>query len=129
MSNPFDYLKEINFGKKDIMRGTANDDLAEREYNQFLVNKGLSYFPDTVLFSNEMNQRDMDNRMHFTFLLNTIRPKKRFSKWEKRDMSEDIALVQRQYGYSYGNAVKALKLLTKEQIEYLKTLEYEGGRQ
>lgn len=127
MSSPFDYLKEINFGKKDIMRGTANDKLAEREYLPFIVNRSLSYFPDTILFANEMNQREVDNRMHFTFLLNVIRPKKRFSKWEKRDTSEDIALVQRQYNYSYGNAVKALKLLTPEQIEYLKQLEYEGG--
>ena len=128
MSTPFDYLKEINYSKKDIMRGTANDELAEKGYKQFIVNKGLSYFPDTVLFANEMNSREVDNRMHFTFLLNIVRPKKRYSEWFKGEKSEDIELVQRQYGYSYGNAVKALKLLTKDQLEYLKTLEYEGGK-
>ena len=127
MSSPFDYLKEINFGKKDIMRGTANDELAEREYVQYIVNRGLSFFPDTILYANEMNRREVGNRMHFTFLLHSIRPKKRFSKWEKGEKSEDIELIQRQYGYSFAKAKTVLKLLTPDQIEYLKHLEYEGG--
>lgn len=129
MSSPFDYLKEINFGKKDIMRGTANDELAEREYKQYVVNRSLSFFPDTILYANEMNRRDVDNRMHFTFLLNIVRPKKRFSKWEKSETSEHIDLIKRQYGYSLSKAKEVLKLLTPEQIEYLINLEYEGGKQ
>ena len=129
MSTPFDYLNAITYSKKDIMRNTANDALAEREYNQFLVNRGLSYFQDTILISNEMNIKDVDNRMHFTFLLHLVRSKKRFSKWTKRESSEEIELIQRQYGYSYDKACKALKLLTPENIEYLKNLEYEGGRE
>lgn len=129
MSSPFDYLKEINFGKKDIMRGTANDELAEREYKQYVVNRSLSFFPDTILYANEMNRREVDNRMHFTFLLNIVRPKKRFSKWEKSETSEHIDLIKRQYGYSLSKAKEVLKLLTPEQIEYLINLEYEGGKQ
>lgn len=124
---PFDYVNDINFGKKDIMRGTANDDLAERDHNQYLTNKSLSYFPDTVLFANEMNIREMDNRLHFTFLLNVVRPKKRFSKWEKVDNSETIELIQRHYGYSIKKAEEVASLLTQTQVESIKNLYNIGG--
>lgn len=128
MSKPFDYLNEINFGKKDIMKGTANDELAERDHNQFLTNRSLSYFVDTVLIANEMNTREVDNRLHFTFLLNIVRPKKRFSKWEKVDSSETIELLQLHYGYSLKKAIDAAKLLNSTQIEYIKNLYNSGGQ-
>jgi len=68
--NPFDYLTAINHSKKDIMV----DDLAEKDYNSWMVNRGLSYFPDTVLLANEMNIRHtIDSRLQFDFLINTIR--------------------------------------------------------
>lgn len=127
MSRPFDYLNEINFGKKDIMRGTANDELAERDHSQYLTNKSLSYFPDTVLYANEMNIREVDNRSHFTFLLNAVRPKKRFSKWEKVDNSEAIELIQKHYGYSKRKAEEVVSLLNPSQVESIKNLYNTGG--
>ncbi len=80
MSNPFDYLNAINGNKKDLMTDSANDELAEQGYQPFLINKGLSYFADTIFYSNEMNTKSVDNKLAFHYLLNTITPKKRFSK-------------------------------------------------
>ena len=79
-TNPFEYLTAINDTKKDVMV----DDIAEKGYNAFMVNRGLSYFNDTVLFANEMNlNAHLDNRLQFDFLINIVRRRKRFSKWMK----------------------------------------------
>lgn len=125
--NPFDFVNDINFGKKDLMRGSDNDILVEKSYNQYIVNKALSYFSDTIMFSNEMNIREVDNRMSYTYLLNSIRPKKRFSKWEKRENTDDIELIQRHYGYSRKKAVEASKLLSDTQLMSIRNLYHEGG--
>ena len=75
--SPFDFLNEINYGKKNIMI----DDITEKQYNSFMVNRGLSYFKDTVVIANEMNiNHHLDNRLQFDFLINIIRRKRRFSK-------------------------------------------------
>ena len=79
MISPFDYVKSINAGK-NIMRGTDNDSLMERDYNAFIVNRNYSLFADTVYLANEMNIRpNIDNRLQYEFLLNTLRPRKRFA--------------------------------------------------
>lgn len=78
--NPFDFLNEINYGKNNIMV----DDIVEKQYNPFMVNRGLSYFQDTVLMANEMNvNHHLDNRLQFDFFINIVRKRKRFSKWFK----------------------------------------------
>jgi hypothetical protein len=126
--SPFDFINDISFGKKDLMRGTDNDRVAEKSYNQFIVNRGLSYFPDTILYVNEMNIRKVPNRMHYTFLLNSIRSKKRFSKWAKSEDEENLELIQTHYNYSKRKAQDALKILTNKQIEEIKTLYNKGGK-
>ena len=74
--SPFDYLNAINYTKE----GLIVDDITEKEYNGFMVNRGLSYFNDTVLYANEMNRyHQIDNLLQFDFLINIIRKKKRFS--------------------------------------------------
>jgi hypothetical protein len=123
--NPFDYLTAINHSKKDIMV----DDLAEKDYNSWMVNRGLSYFPDTVLLANEMNIRHtIDSRLQFDFLINTIRKQKRFSKWLKPDSIEAIDAIKQYYGYSNEKARTVLRVLSKQQIDELKTKVYKGGR-
>ncbi len=128
-TSPFDFVNDISFGKKDLMRGSDNDALVEKKYNafQYLINTSLSYFIDTVFFANEMNIREVDSRMHYTYLLNAIRPKKRFSKWEKLENSEAIELIQKFYGYSYKKAKEAVKLLSPTQIETIKSTYNKGG--
>jgi len=123
--NPFEYLNAINSTKKDIMV----DDIAEKGYNSFMINRGLSYFNDTVLMANEMNiNHTIDNRLQFDFLINIIRKKKRFSKWIKPETVSDVEVVKEYYGYNNEKAKQALSLLTSDQIDELKKKVYKGGR-
>lgn len=121
MSNPFDYVNAINYTKKDLMHNTANDELAEDGYQPFLVNRALSYFPDTIMFANEMNcSSHLDKALQFDFLINSIRPKKRFSKWHKKVDSDDLSAIQQYYGCNYTKAEQALRVLTVEQLRCIK---------
>jgi hypothetical protein len=123
--NPFEYLKAINETKKDIMV----DDIAEKEYNAFLINRGLSFFKDTILYANEMNiHHHLDNRVQFDFFINIIRKKKRWSKWIKADDVANLELIKEYYGYSNEKAKSALTLMSNEQIEQLKMRIYKGGK-
>lgn len=123
--NPFEYVNAINMTKKDIMV----DDLAEKSYNSYMVNRSLSYFNDTVLMANEMNiNHHLDNRMKFDFLINMVRKKKRFSKWIKPETVSDVEVVKEYYGYSNEKAKHALSLLTSDQINELKKKVFKGGR-
>ena len=123
--NPFEYLNAINHTKQNVMV----DDLAEKSYNSFMVNRGLSYFPDTVLMANEMNRyHNIDNRLQFDFFINIIRKKKRFSKWNKPEIVSDVEVVKQYYGYSNEKSRQVLSLLTSEQIDELKKKVYKGGR-
>ena len=117
--NPFEYLNSINNTKKDIMI----DDIAEKGYNSFMVNRGLSYFADTVVIANEMNRNHhLDARMAYDFLINIVRKRKRFSKWIKPETVSDVEVVKEYYGYSNEKARQALSLLTSDQINELKKL-------
>lgn len=123
--NPFEYLKAINDTKQDIMV----DDIAEKGYNPFMVNRGLSYFHDTVVIANEMNRyHHIDNRLQFDFYINIIRKRKRFSKWLKPETVSDVEVVKEYYGYSNEKSRQALSLLTSEHINELRKKVYKGGR-
>ena len=122
--NPFEFLNAINDTKQDVMV----DDAAEKAYNSFLINRSLSYFPDTVAIANEMNRyHHLDKKLQFHFLLNIIRKRKRFSKWIKPDLDSDIEVVKEYYGYSNEKARQALLLLSPRQIEELKKKVSKGG--
>ena len=123
--NPFEYVNAINYIKKDIMV----DDIAEKAYNSFLVNRSLSYFQDTILMANEMNKNHhIDNRLQFDFLINIVRKRKRFSKWLKNTDESHVEVVKEYYGYNNQKARQALTLLTPEQINVLKQKVNKGGR-
>ena len=123
--NPFKFTDAINYTKEDIMI----DDITEKAYNPFLINRSLSYFPDTVLAANEMNRNHhLDNRLQFDFFINIIRKRKRFSKWYKPETISDLDAVKKYYGYSNEKARQVLTLLTTEQINELKKKVYKGGR-
>jgi hypothetical protein len=123
--NPFEFVNDIINGKSNIMV----DDITEKAYNAFMVNRSLSYFNDTVLFANEMNlNAHLDNRLQFDFLINIVRKKKRFSKWAKAQKSSDVEVVKEYYGYSNQKARQVLDLLTSDQIDDLKKKVYRGGK-
>ena len=123
--NPFEYVKAINNTKKDIMV----DDIAEKEYNAFMVNRSLSNFRDTVLYANLMNvYHHLDARLQFDFFINTNKKKNRFSKWLKPIKYENLEVIKEYYGYSNEKAKSVLSLLDNNQIEELKKRIYKGGR-
>ena len=123
--NPFDYVKAINTTKKNIMV----DDITEGEYQSFLVNRSLSYFPDTVLYANEMNQyHHLPSRLQFDFFINIIKKRNRFSKWFKPSEIQSIDIIKEYYGYSNEKAKSVLSLLNNSQIEDLRQRIYKGGR-
>lgn len=123
--NPFDFVNAINDNKKDLIV----DDLTEKEYLPFIVNRQLSYFKDTVFAANEMNlQNHIDKKLQFHFLLNIIRKRKRFTKWSKPEVINDMDAVKEYYGYSNEKARQALSLLSQEEIEQIKSKVNKGGR-
>ena len=123
--NPFEYCNAINYTKKNIMV----DDIAEKAYSPYMVNRQLSYFPDTVLAANEMNRNHhIDNRLQFDFFINIVRKRKRFSKWFKPEQISDLEVVKNYYGYSNEKARQVLTLLSTDNIKELKNKVAKGGR-
>lgn len=123
--SPFDFLSAINDTKAPLIV----DDITEKAYNGFMVNRGLSYFQDTVLMANEMNlNAHLDKKLQFDFLVNIVRKRRRFSKWAKAEVVADLEIVKEYYGYSNEKARQALHLLTDEQITQLRTKLSKGGR-
>jgi NACalpha-BTF3-like transcription factor len=123
----FDYLNAINVTKQDLMK---EDPLSEKDYVPFMINRALSYFPDTVLYANEMNRfASIPKDWQFAFYLNSIKTKKRFSKWHKKDQnSEDLNLIMKAYGYSSQKAAEALEILTNEQLAAIRAGFTAGGK-
>ena len=122
--SPFDFINAINFSKDDLIV----DDWSEKQYVPYIVNKGLSYGSDTVIPANEMNSRPhLEKKLQFQFLINTIRPRKRFNKWIKAEKIESIDVVKEYYGYSTEKARQALSILSKEQLDNLKQKLQKGG--
>jgi len=123
--NPFEFANAINYTKKNIMV----DDITEKAYAPYMINRQLSYFPDTVLAANEMNKNHhIDNRLQFDFFINIIRRRKRFSKWFKPEQISDLDVVKKYYGYSNEKARQVLTLLSTEQMNELKNKVAKGGR-
>jgi hypothetical protein len=127
---PFSFVNEINLGKRDIMRDQNGEhsDLLEKIYNPFITNRSLSYFNDSVLHANEMNKNHhIDSRLQNAYLINSIRKRKRFSKWIKSTELDDLEAVKTCYGYNNEKARQVLTLLSDEQINELKQRVYKGG--
>ena len=123
--NPFEFIKSINETKKDIMV----DDVSEKGYNPFIINRNFSHFNDTVLYANEMNRyHHLDHRLQFDFFINIIKKKKRWSKWIKPQDINNLELIKQHYGYSNDKAKSVLQLFNNEQIEELKRKGLKGGR-
>ncbi len=121
--SPFALISSISNTKIDILEN-------EKDYTAFMVNRGLSYFPDTVIYANEMNKyHHLDGRLQFDFLINTIRKRNRFSKWNKSSESEDINAIKSYYGYSNEKARDVLPLLSKANLNTIKGRIQHGGTQ
>jgi len=127
MASPFDFLNSINVSKVNLLE---EDPQAIKNYTPFMINRGLSYFPDTVLYANEMNRFiEIPREWQFSFLLNTITRRKRWSKWFKSEAnSKEIELVMEYYGYSTEKARNVIDLLTQEQLLAIEEKLNKGGK-
>lgn len=120
---PFDFVKAVN-AHDDIVRKnefSSDVDTNLKAYEPFIVNKAFSYFPDTIMYANQMNiHNEIDKLFQYDFLFNSIRPRKRFTKWHKKQPREDIEAVSEYYKVSYRKAVPMAAALTDEQIAHIK---------
>ena len=121
-----DWLNSVNFTKDDLI---DDDPDTIKNYPPYIVNRCLSGHLDTVLYANEMNLHpNLDKDMQYQFYLNSLRKRKRFSPWLKKDKIQDLDIVKQYYGYSNEKAFQALRILSKEQLDYIKQRLETGGR-
>ena len=117
-----DWLNSINFSKEDLSEEI-------RSYPPYIINRCLSGHLDCVLFANQMNlHHHIDKDMQYSFYLNSLRKKKRFSPWLRKDKVTDLECVKKYYGYSNEKAQQAMKILTKDQINHIKAKLDVGGK-
>tara|TARA_B100001079_G_scaffold221148_1_gene197085 strand:- start:278 stop:673 length:396 start_codon:yes stop_codon:yes gene_type:complete len=122
-----DYLKAINHTKENLM--DTEDEQWEKKYPAFIVNKCLAPFQDTLMLINEINQlHHIDKKMQFDFLLNSLRPRKRFTPWLKAKKLKNLEYVKEYYGYNNEKAKVALDILNDEQISAIKRKLNKGGK-
>jgi len=121
-----DYLKSINRTKEKLMDN--DDELWEKKYPPFIINKCLAPFPDTVHLVNEMNvNHHLDSKLQYDFLLNSLRPRERYTPWLKAKKIKNLDYVKEYYGYSNEKAKTVLDILTKDQLKLIKEKLYKGG--
>ena len=120
-----DYLYSINQSKKNIL----HDDIASaKKYPAYVINRCLSSFTDTVMYANEMNKNShIPNHMQYDSLLNSVKPRKRFSPWTRKDSIDYLDVVKEYYGYNDDKALQALRILTKDQLDKISYLLRKGG--
>jgi len=117
-----DWLNSVNFTKEDLSEEISS-------YPPFIINRCLSGHIDCILYANEMNMNaHLSKDMQYSFYLNTLRKRKRFSPWLRKDKVKDLECVKQYYGYSNEKASQALKILTKEQLTFIKQRLDIGGK-
>ena len=121
-----DWLNSINLNKNNIIK---EDPDAERKYAPFIINKCMSGHLDTVLLANEMNMNhSLSKSLQYDFFLNSVRKKKRFSPWLRKDKIKNLDVVKQYYGYSNEKAAQVLRILTSEQIAFIRSKLEIGGK-
>ena len=122
-----DYLNAINVSKESLL--DSEDEMWEKKYAPFIVNKCVAPFPDTILLVNELNQyHHLDKKLQFDFLLNSLRTRKRYTPWLKAKKLKNLEYVKEYYGYNNEKAKAALDILNDEQISAIKRRLNKGGR-
>lgn len=125
---PFDFIKSASQNKKDLIRGSEYPEMAEKQYNAFIINRGFSYFEDTILHANEMNMRShLFEDAQYRYYLGVLRTRNRFSKWHKAEKNKDLDAIQEVYSVSRVVAKQYLKVLSKDQLATVHEKLEKGG--
>ena len=120
-----DWLNSINQTKKNLI---DEDPSIEKDYPPYIINRCFSGHLDADLFANEMNMYSfLPKKMQYDFFINILRTKRRFSPWIRKDLVDNLDCVKRYYGYSNEKAKQALKILSKEQLDFIKSKFEIGG--
>ena len=126
MADLKEYLNAINHTKENLMEDSFN----ARKYPAWVVNRALYAHLDTILLVNEMNVNNhLESKLQFDFLLNSIRPRKRFAPWLKTSKIDNLDLVKEYFGYSDQKAKDALTLLTDDDLELIRSKLNKGGNE
>ena len=121
-----DWLNSINFTKQNLIE---EDPDTEKQYPSYIINRCLSGHIDSVMFANEMNKHpNLEKRLQYDFFLNSLRKRKRYSPWLRKEQIENLELVKRYYGYSNEKAKQVLNILTREQLSFIRDRLDTGGR-
>jgi hypothetical protein len=105
-----------------------DDSSSKKDYAPYIINRCLSGTIDTLMYANEMNKNhSLDKKLQYDFFINTVRTRKRYSPWIKQEKIKELEVVKSYYGYSNEKAKQALRILSKEQINFIKTKIETGG--
>ena len=124
----WDFVKDINGDKKDLITNSSNPELTEKDYIPWIINKTFSYFSDTIWYANEMNKHaDLSNRMQYDYFLHSINKGNRFAEQFKKTTSDDVQLIAKYFNYNIKRAEETLRILTVEQLQEIKDKIRIGG--
>jgi hypothetical protein len=125
---PFDFIKSVSQSKKDLVRESDYPEQVEKQYNAYIVNRGFSYFEDTILHANEMNMRHhLFNDAQYRYYLGILRSRNRFSKWHKAEKDKDLDAIQEVYTVNRTVAKMYLKAMSKEDLKRVHEKLQKGG--
>jgi len=123
--SPFDFIKSINEKTGNLMEVSPD---TEKDYTPFVVNRGLSFSPDTILYANEMNCLPFtERRMQYDYLYASVRRRKRFDKWIKPEEGNEelVQAVMQRYGIGRKRADEYISLMDVEARDRI--LKAKGG--
>ena len=122
----FDFLNDLNFGKKNILR---EDYLAHKDYSPFIINIGMSLHVSSILDANEMNMRhQLPKQMHYDYFINVLNKQKRFGAWPKKPKSDKIQLIKSFYKVNTNRAIEYSELLPESAYAIMTAKMSKGGQ-
>lgn len=125
---PFDFIKSVSHSKKDLVKESDYPEQIEKQYNAYIINRGFSYFEDTILHANEMNMRaHLFNDAQYRYYLGVLRSRNRFSKWHKAEKNSDLDAIQEVYSVNRTVAKMYLKTLSEEDLKRVHNKLQKGG--
>lgn len=126
--SPFDFMKAVSFTKEDLIGDSDTPEYIEKQYNPYIVNRGFSYFEDTILHANEMNRlHGLFNDAQFRYYLGALRKRNRFSKWHKAEKNDDLDVIQKVYQCRREVAKMYLKAISQERMNAIREKTNTGG--